>query len=245
LEVLGRLRGVLFDLGATLLEYRREEVMLALLAEQGFDVRISDVLRAYDAVEPAWTKRYWIEVPENQRSIDTALLQLDKMLLERLRLKGDLESLARFVQQNWDRKDHELPQAQVRRAYPDARPCLEKIQSRELKMGIVSNIQSEERLRTELEAIGLLDFFPALVASGTVGLEKPQREIFEIGARKIGLEPREIMFVGDDLERDYKGAMGAGMDPVLVDRNRQHVDQPRLKRVTSLEEIPELLESDG
>ncbi len=238
------MKGVLFDLGSTLLEYLREQVMLALLAEQGFEVEVSEIIRAYDSVEPAWTKLYWIYLPDTQRSIDTALLQLDRMLLEHLHLKGDLESLAKFVQENWDRKERELPSVQVRRAYPDALPCIERIHRRKLKMGIVSNIQSEERLRTELKTIGLLDFFPSLVASGTVGMEKPQREIFDLGARKIGLEPREILFVGDDLERDYKGALGAGMNPVLVDRNQRHMDQPLLKRVTSLEEVPELLESD-
>lgn len=51
-----------------------------------------------------------------------------------------------------------------------------------MKMGVVSNIESEQRLRKELGLIGLSEFFPVLVASGSVGYAKPARQIFDIAA---------------------------------------------------------------
>ena len=53
-----RIKGVLFDLGGTLLDYRREEVFRALLKEQGIEVSSEEVARAYDAVEPEWNRRF-------------------------------------------------------------------------------------------------------------------------------------------------------------------------------------------
>jgi hypothetical protein len=46
------LKAVLFDLGGTLHHYRREEVFRAVLKEKGIEVRIDEVLRAYDVTDP-------------------------------------------------------------------------------------------------------------------------------------------------------------------------------------------------
>ncbi len=233
-------KAVLFDFGGTLLEYRREEVMRALLKEQGIQATSSEVLQAYETVEPAWN-RLFSELTDDQRFADETLRHLDRMIIQHLGVKDDVDQLANHVQENWDRMDHQLPRSLVRRPYPDAGPCLEALSRRGLKMGIVSNIQSEERLHQGLEDIGLLSFFPVLVASGSVRIEKPLRGIFDLAANKVGEETGRIMFVGDDLERDYHGAKGAGMKPVLIDRNRKYDSHPSLNRISSLQQIPNLI----
>lgn len=110
------------------------------------------------------------------------------MIIEHLGVQDDFGNLARYVQENWDRMDHQLPKDLVRRAFPDALPCLEALAGRKMQMGIVSSIQSEKRLREELANIGLLHFFSVLVASGSVGIDKPARAIFELASDKIGTE---------------------------------------------------------
>ena len=45
-------KAVLFDLGGTLLHYKREEVLRALLKEKGPDIIVSRILDAYDAIDP-------------------------------------------------------------------------------------------------------------------------------------------------------------------------------------------------
>ena len=108
-------------------------------------------------------------------------------------------------------------------------------------MGIVSNIPSEARSRQELERIGLIQFFPVLVASGAVGVSKPQKEIFQLAAKRVNEVPNEILFVGDDLERDYYGAMHAGMRAVLIDRRGAMKANTNVCRLSSLEELPPIL----
>jgi putative hydrolase of the HAD superfamily len=163
------------------------------------------------------------------------------MMLKEIGITSDAEDLARHIRQSWDRFDRELPQNSVRSAYPDALPCLEAMRKMGLKMGIVSNIPSEERLRNELEAIGLTHFFPTLVSSGEVGISKPIRAIFYLAARKLNERPENILFVGDDLHRDYYGAIDAGMKAVLIDRREPMKGNTNICRVSSLDQLPPML----
>ena len=50
--------------------------------------------------------------------------------------------------------------------------------------------------------------------SGEVGLHKPQPEIFQLGAERVGLDPAQCVFV-DDLVENCEGAEAVGMTAVL------------------------------
>jgi epoxide hydrolase-like predicted phosphatase len=58
------------------------------------------------------------------------------------------------------------------------------------------------------------ELFDAVVISGDVGLHKPQPEIFELGAERIGVPAPECVFV-DDLKENIAGAEAVGMTGVL------------------------------
>ncbi len=234
------MKAVLFDLGGTLHHYHREEIFRAILKEKEIEVRIDEVLRAYDVTDPIFA-RLTAELPQEVMWPDRLLEQLDLMMLKEIGIAKSSQSLARYIRQNWDRVDRQLPQNIVRRAYSDAPPCLEAIGKLGLKMGIVSNIPSVERLGKELEAIGLIRFFPVLIASGSAGTAKPKKQIFHLAANAINEAPSNILFVGDDLHRDYHGAMGAGMKAILIDRREVLKADSNVCRLSSLEEIPPLL----
>ena len=235
-----KVKAVLFDLGGTLHHYHREEIFRAILKEKGIEVRRGEVLRAYDATDPIFA-RLTAELPQEVMWPERLLEQLDLMMLKEIGVTDDCENLARYVAQNWDRVDRQLPQNTVRTAYPDAVPCLEATRRLGLKMGIISNIPSEERLRNELEAIGLVKFFPILVSSGSVGISKPDKRIFHLAAKKLDELPNNILFVGDDLQRDYYGAIHAGMKAVLIDRREIVKDDTNVCCVSSLEQLPLIL----
>jgi HAD superfamily hydrolase (TIGR01458 family) len=67
-----------------------------------------------------------------------------------------------------------------------------------------------------------LDVAPFVVAlehatgKRAVVLGKPAKEFFLAGAAKLGLEPRDVLMVGDDLRVDVEGARGAGLKGALV-----------------------------
>ena len=59
-----------------------------------------------------------------------------------------------------------------------------------------------------------LQIFDATVISGDVGLHKPQPEIYELGAERIGVAPDACVFV-DDLRENVAGAEAVGMTAIL------------------------------
>jgi putative hydrolase of the HAD superfamily len=59
-----------------------------------------------------------------------------------------------------------------------------------------------------------VDLFDETVISGDVGLHKPQPEIYELACERLGVQPRECVFV-DDLRENAEGAEAVGMTAIL------------------------------
>ncbi len=79
-----------------------------------------------------------------------------------------------------------------------------------VRTGLISNSWGAGRYdRTSFE-----ELFDGVVISGEVGLNKPQPEIYELGAQRVGLSPAECVFV-DDLRENCEGAEAVGMTAVL------------------------------
>ncbi len=76
------------------------------------------------------------------------------------------------------------------------------------------------------------DIFDGVVISGEVGLNKPQPEIFHLGAERIGLPAGECVFV-DDLAENCEGAEAVGMTAVL--HRGAEGTLPELERLLSLD----------
>ena len=88
--------------------------------------------------------------------------------------------------------------------------ALRRARAAGLKTGLISN--SWGRGRYDRDSFS--ELFDGVVISGEVGLYKPQPEIFQLGAERVGLEPAECVFV-DDLRENCEGAEAVGMTAVL------------------------------
>jgi putative hydrolase of the HAD superfamily len=78
-----------------------------------------------------------------------------------------------------------------------------------VRTGLISNSWGTRRYDREL----LAELFDGIVISGEAGIRKPAREIYELGARAVGLEPAACVFV-DDLQFNLKPAAALGMATV-------------------------------
>ena len=88
------------------------------------------------------------------------------------------------------------------------------------RLGVVSNLWSDKQMWIELfEQRNLIDLFEVLVFSSDGPHIKPSPKIFESAIEKLKLPPSEILFVGDDPDRDIIGASALGMATVLVGNN--------------------------
>lgn len=79
-------------------------------------------------------------------------------------------------------------------------------------------------------------------------LGKPERSFFEQALSLLGIEAREALMVGDDVENDIGGAQRAGIRGVLVTTGKHKADSPLLERVRpsailpSIADLPAYLE---
>lgn len=80
--------------------------------------------------------------------------------------------------------------------------------------GIRTGLLSNSMGRGRYDRATFPELFDGVVISGEVGLHKPQPEIFQLGAERIGLEPSDCVFV-DDLRENCAGAEAVGMTAIL------------------------------
>jgi HAD superfamily hydrolase (TIGR01509 family) len=79
-------------------------------------------------------------------------------------------------------------------------------------VGIISN--SEGRLAELVEELGKTSLFRVIVDSGRLGIDKPDRRIFEHCAQQLGVPLADIVHVGDAWEADVIGAIEAGAQAI-------------------------------
>ncbi|MBN2067728.1 MAG: HAD-IA family hydrolase [Candidatus Diapherotrites archaeon] len=99
--------------------------------------------------------------------------------------------------------------------YPHVRDTLIKLKGRGMLLGIVSDApRMQAWLR--LAEMSLTEFFDVVVALEDTGQAKPSKLPFNQAIESLRLKPEEILFVGDNPERDIKGAKGVGMLTALA-----------------------------
>ncbi|WJQ82550.1 HAD family hydrolase [Brevibacillus brevis] len=93
-------------------------------------------------------------------------------------------------------------------------------------LGIVTNGPVDMAF-IKLERLGLSAYFPRerVFLSEIIGHHKPDLRIYEHVREKLGVESKQVLFVGDTWEADVAGAMDAGFSAVWIN--------PRGKKPTS------------
>ena len=108
-----------------------------------------------------------------------------------------------------------------------------------LGLRVVAASNWEGWLGRLLVALELERFFAAQVVSADIGAEKPDALFFERGLDIAQTDRRRVLHVGDGLEPDVHGALGAGIDAVWVNPSRP-ADSP-VPVIATIAELPELI----
>lgn len=107
-------------------------------------------------------------------------------------------------------QEHEVWKSKVLRCVePQIFEMLGAVRARGLKVGIISNALPEEVRAWRF--CPLQDHVDPVVFSCSVGVMKPDREIFELACARMRVQPSEAYFVGDGGYDELQGAASVGM----------------------------------
>jgi putative hydrolase of the HAD superfamily len=99
--------------------------------------------------------------------------------------------------------------------HDDAAACLDALEG--ARFGIITNGELPFQL-AKMSQIGILDRFEHVIASGELGITKPDPRIFEHALALFDEAACDAAYVGDRFETDALGASHAGLSGVWVDR---------------------------
>jgi FMN phosphatase YigB (HAD superfamily) len=102
---------------------------------------------------------------------------------------------------------------------PGAAELIGELKRRGYRLGLVADGQAVS-FRNVLGQHGLYDLFEVHAISELVGVDKPHPTIFRAALAGLGIQPRDysrVWMVGNNLERDVKGANALGLTSVWID----------------------------
>jgi HAD superfamily hydrolase (TIGR01509 family) len=236
------IRGVIFDLGSTLiyrtgLELEREKCeALARFAASEWGCRNPQALvaRLLEVRLDGWrrsedTLREVVAADSLTRAFASAGLPTDPDTIRRAE--------AVFFE----------PEVRISRLYPDALETLERLRGMGLRLGMISNATSHALILDITAKHRIAAYFDPLVTSAGFGWVKPRPEIFARVLEVWGTPAESAVMIGDTLRADIAGALAAGMRSILVDiepnpANATFTGSARPEaRVEALAEIPPLI----
>lgn len=141
------------------------------------------------------------------------------------------------------------PEVRASRLYPGARELLDALASMDLRLGMISNSTSHQLILDITRKVGIETYFNPLVSSAGFGRPKPHPSIFTHVLDTWGIPAAHAVMVGDTLGADILGAEQVGMHSILVDIEPNPANAPSaaparpLARITQLREILDLLRS--
>ncbi len=241
-EMARKIKGILFDLGETLLHYGdfdiphffREGAKLAYEYLQSIGQPVPPFETYYRKQFRAIKWRY-------------ALSRLTAIEFDSVKVMAHLSE--KMGQRLTEAQHEELtwlwyrPLGEHATLEDGAHQMLEDFIADGLILGVVSNTFVPGRLLDRhLEQVGLLDLLAHRTYSADVGKRKPRRAIFDAALGRAGLAPDETVFVGDLPFSDIHGANRAGLVSVLKDPAGRHArtwfkPDYRIGHITELRDV--------
>ena len=217
---------IAFDLDDTICDYKGAKeaalthvantVSTQLRTRQGF-------LASYRIHEP----RLFKTVLSRAISIEEYQTRRFQMPLESNRLPASPEKIKELNSTYMRRCNEEI------QLFPEVIVVLRGLRNFGVPLALIINGHSDGQ-RTKINALGLWRYFDSIIISSEVRAAKPDARIYQIAAEALNVEPRELLMVGDSLHDDYRGALHAGCQALLLNRE---ASESTAEIITDLKEI--------
>lgn len=186
-----RVRGVVFDLDDTL--YSEKQYI-----KSGFNA-VAEYLGRTDAVDKLWNNFI-----KGKPAIDTYLEESEEM-----NKKAECLCIYRM----------HMPNISL---YDGVADLIDKLKTNGIKVGIISDGRPSGQ-RNKLTALGLNDMVDDIIITDALGGEqfrKPCDIAFRIMQRRWGIPFEQMMYVGDNLNKDFQAPKQLGMQWTWVDNGQ-------------------------
>jgi putative hydrolase of the HAD superfamily len=260
------IKGIIFDLGHTLMEFTGvwEEVEAEGKKRMAAYLKKKKLNPSEEMAQDFWQNRQngYLEADKNHREL-TAEQALVKTL-EKFNVKT--HSLSRHWRAEGSKEPHLngkmkpliqgalkayfSPEEENWRLFHDAYVVLKHLKKEGYLLGLISNVTDVPFFNRCLKKLKLTPYFNPAVPSAGHPVRKPHPEIFLHIARTWGINPSEIAMVGDLLYFDIYGAHQAGMKGVWLSTNHDKAykftpeelkDDPRLVPEATIYSLTEIL----
>lgn len=222
------IKAVVFDLDDTLISEKE-------YIKSGFKVISQKISKEYN-LDNQYVYRLLIDLfNENAKNVFNRLL-------DKLNIKYNDEYIKELIHEY---RGH-MPQISL---YEDAKEILAYLYNTDLKLGIITDGYAITQ-RNKLKVLDIEKNFDYVVITDELGREfwKPHRKPYDIVKEQLGLEYEEMVYVGDNITKDFITANKLGMTTICIVRgeglycNLQKEEGYRAKyKINSLNEIKRLL----
>ncbi len=231
-----RIQGVIFDLDNTLLRSKRgalralraaSELIHERLAKEDYHYGKAELLRQLRLVDQLMLGR-------------KRLYNRDVWWKTLLRELGLSRLSGAWVHQTtlhyWRTYAAESP------PFQDAEPTLKRLKRTGFRIGMVSDSDGTPGMkRKRIRMQGFRTLLETIVVAGEdTPKVKPSKAPFLLVARRLGLSPKDCVYIGDNPRTDIDGAKAAGLVMIRVRRDSNRMGQPDYE-VRSLREVPPLI----
>ena len=240
----GMIEAVFFDLGDTIIHFETSNAsaILDMMCRAGYHrlLELGHRPPAYPAYLRAIKRRFfceWFRSKLVRREI--RLVRCVERLHVAMGFALESDELAEIV------RGLIIPAMEELATVDDeAKDMLAQLARPELKLGLVSNTPFPGfAIDAYLDGKGLLDHFPIRVYSSEVGFLKPQPQIFQHALDQVGVPAQRVLFVGDRIDNDIRGAARVGMKTMLFTHGEQ-ISHSRVRpdhMIQRLSELPAIL----
>ena len=241
-----QLKGVIFDLGNTLLHFNgdwnevAEEFYSELyrsLTSSGFDLDKANFIHLFHTRIHAYFEeraRQHIELTIAY-VLQNTLADLGYEQVTSEELKRPLAEMYAVSQNRWQIED-------------DTLVTLNTLLETGFRIGMISNAGDDDDVQTLVDNAGIRPYFDFILTSAAERYRKPDQRIFQRVFDYWNFSPGQIAMVGDTLEADILGAKNAGMVSIWITRRAKTADssdtQKTIKpdyKIATLADLPSLI----
>lgn len=240
------IKGAVFDLGSTLIRFTGNweqviedgfRLMIESLTESGLEL---DAESFNEAFQRAWRSNF------SQREIDHIERPMTELLEQVL------------AEQGYSFASNHIVEIAIERMFstsetfwhpmPGVHSVLQEIAQAGLRQAIVSNASDSSNVHRLVDSANLRSYFDPIVISADQRVRKPEVGIFDPVLNAWGIDPRNLVMIGDSLAADIEGARRVGMFSIWVTAEADTPENQALRgKITpdaiaeELVDVPELI----